>query len=136
MHSPLTLCCNQAALPSRGPPIFCVQGSNYHVSSTSIPRNPQEAGFAQLFILDSNTATSLCCERYPNLDLSLLSQLYSMLADVNPFVSIWRNMYSMCQEYELSADKSQGQVSIQLIIGHNKQDYQGCYNLPSSSKIV
>ncbi|KAJ1502119.1 hypothetical protein HMI54_009332 [Coelomomyces lativittatus] len=81
-------------------------------------------------------ATSIRHQRQPTLNLNLLAELHDMLTIVNPFVSLYQNMRTMCNEYEQRQGNNQESISVQVIIGQNLQGHEGRYNLPNAHEIA
>ncbi|KAF8091046.1 hypothetical protein N665_0455s0004 [Sinapis alba] len=87
----------------RGPPMFQLQGENYHLMGNLTPTEGREAKFGQLYIVDTeneiqNRAKCLSSgnQRFQvknkdNLRTDIIEALMKMLNDVNPYVRQFRS---------------------------------------------
>ena len=81
---------------SRGPPVFKVSGSMYHLSPNVLPEPGVEPKFAQIYIYDREQQANYRMNHYKQnkeIDRSILMNLQDMLRDCNFYV----------QQYQMAA---------------------------------
>ncbi|XP_021765519.1 uncharacterized protein LOC110730050 [Chenopodium quinoa] len=87
----------------RGPYVYRISGSNYHIIGTLLPEPGSGPNFAQLYIYDTDNETSnrlhyMGGTEASSLDPRILQGLQTMLDDINPYVAVFRNAGSMLRD--------------------------------------
>ena len=81
-----------------GPAAFRIHGALYHLMGSLIPAEGQEPSYAQLYIYDPQEATDRRTRRNPQLRCAVLQELYDMLANLHPYVQVYKQAYQVMQE--------------------------------------
>jgi hypothetical protein len=84
---------DNTVLQSAGPYSFRIHGGLYHKMGALLPPTPDHnASYAQLYILDFQTALNQRNARNNGLDPTIMLDLQTMLHDVNPFVPLYKQV--------------------------------------------
>jgi len=63
-----------------------------------IPAEGREPSYAQLYIYDPQEATDRRTRRNPQLLCAVLQELHDMLANLHPYVQVYKQAYQVMQE--------------------------------------
>jgi hypothetical protein len=69
---------------------FQIHGQLFHYQGPLRPAEHEVPSFAQLFFYDPAYATDIRASNYPRLDRTVLLQLTDILADCNPFITVYK----------------------------------------------
>lgn len=123
---------NYREFGSIGPRCIVIHGQIYYDVLSLEPNRDKERSHAQLYVVDTAEANEnrlgYTCNH--KCDPQIVNQISSVLNDVNPFVSIFKNAYEFLKDNE--TDK--GEMLMWLVKDPNKDKRR--YNLPNVSEIA
>uniref|UniRef100_A0A803LSZ5 Helitron helicase-like domain-containing protein n=1 Tax=Chenopodium quinoa TaxID=63459 RepID=A0A803LSZ5_CHEQI len=107
----------------RGPYVYRISGSNYHRIGTLLPEPGTGPKFAQLYIYDTDNETSnrlhhMGGAEASSIDPGILQGLKMMLDDINPYVTVFRNVGNMLRDQGEHQD-----LRIKLICAREGRQY-------------
>ncbi|KAF8117428.1 hypothetical protein N665_0010s0005 [Sinapis alba] len=126
--------CERSVHKGRGPPMFHIQGENYHLMGSLKPNDGADAKFGQLYIVDTkneaeNRLNSLrYISKKNKLKKEIIDSLIEVLNAVNPYVNEFRYVRDRFREYP--------EKTFQMRIVSDRVKDGRTYNVPTASEIA
>lgn len=112
-------------------PTFKVQGQVYHLAGSLLPTPQQEAQFLQVYFMgDDARETQLRCGNFPGVKQNLVSELQTMLHDVNNYI----------KDLKTTLDKVPSHLkNFEVVIHADRKPantHAGRFNAPSTKEVA
>lgn len=111
-------------------PTFKVKGQVYHLAGSLLPSLPNDHKFLQIyFVGDHHEQANIRCNRIPNLDFNLVSQLQNMLHEHNAIV----------RSFVTSIEQAPPNQDFEVVIYADKtpaDQHRGRYNAPTTDEVA
>ena len=122
---------DQRLIEKKGNYCFRIHGSVYHFMGSLLPKEKNEAKFAQIYIYDTDFQTDTRMQLMPSLNKQTLIGLQNMIQNCNPYVELFRTAASSIEANSNSNNNFQMIISDDL---QNKDTRR--YNKPTSSDVA
>ncbi|KAH7869858.1 uncharacterized protein C8R40DRAFT_1058173, partial [Lentinula edodes] len=113
----------------RGPPVFRIHGELKHWSGALLPREGSPPAYAQLYILDPQTALQYRMHHNENLHHETMLALQNLLQAVNPYARAYLHAYEILCKYPDARDLS---IRLRIMPGQDRRRY----NLPTADEVA
>ncbi|CEJ01725.1 hypothetical protein RMCBS344292_15746 [Rhizopus microsporus] len=100
----------------RGLNAFQIHGALCHRRGPLTPVEGSESSYAQLYIFDPSYAAERRQARNSNLDLEVIRELSAMLAQYNPFASVYRHAHEILSNHEVDSNNYQTETNAPYIV--------------------
>src|SRR5882762_8566521 len=122
---------NDSVLSGSGPYSFILHGSLHHKMGALLPPPGLQPSYAQLYVLDPDSATNARSTRNSNLVPSTMSDLHAMLLQHNPYVEMYKQAHQILRE---KPEHEQHHVRLCITVDPNTDLRR--YNAPTVNEIA
>src|SRR5882762_11746694 len=122
---------NDSVLSGSGPYSFILHGSLHHKMGALLPPPGFQPSYAQLYVLDPDSATNARYTRNSNLLPSTMSVLHAMLLQHNPYVQMYKQAHQFLRE---KPEEEQHNVRLCITVDPNTDLRR--YNAPTVNEIA